>query len=190
MALALALTSEQDFRKRLTEFTEFLVRHGAEVVPPHQWEILRFQSAVGIGIVYFNARGGTKLTEACADAWACFTASEPWRGQRRMRHSQSKTVYALLIERDGDGCFLCGKPLGDDMTREHLLAVVDGGTNHLNNLVLAHAVCNHQMGALSIMAKIRMREARLAIERGDGTNEEWSAEVAAVPTMKCAGTSV
>lgn len=58
-----------------------------------------------------------------------------------------------------DCCFLCWEALGEDVTVEHLVPVSQGGTNHIGNKVLAHAECNQKMGHLSVMEKIRMREA-------------------------------
>jgi 5-methylcytosine-specific restriction endonuclease McrA len=55
---------------------------------------------------------------------------------------------ARILARDGDDCCYCGKPLGDDMTLEHRVAKSRGGSDDLENLKLAHARCNHEVGNL------------------------------------------
>jgi 5-methylcytosine-specific restriction endonuclease McrA len=55
---------------------------------------------------------------------------------------------ARILARDGDNCCYCKKPLGDDMTLEHRIALSNGGTDNLDNLKLAHAACNREVGNL------------------------------------------
>lgn len=65
-------------------------------------------------------------------------------------------IRELLRARDGDDCWLCGKPV--DFTRpvgtlwgpsiDHVIPKAAGGSNDLPNLRLAHAYpCNHAKGA-------------------------------------------
>ena len=65
------------------------------------------------------------------------------------------------MKRDGQLCFFCLKPVGVDITVEHLIALVDSGPDHLSNKVLAHSVCNQKAGSLSVMEKIQVRESNL-----------------------------
>ncbi len=76
--------------------------------------------------------------------------------------------------RDGDRCWLCAGKLdftaqpnsSKSPTIEHLLAKANGGTNALDNLVLAHPGCNKQLGTRSVAEKQRMRaKYRAARER-------------------------
>lgn len=77
-----------------------------------------------------------------------------------MTHTGSRSaaeLRAMVRDRDGDNCWLCGKPI--DFTRragtfmgpslEHAVPRAAGGTNALPNLRLAHAFpCNHAKGAV------------------------------------------
>lgn len=55
-------------------------------------------------------------------------------------------VVTALLARDGSDCWLCGDPLGDDITKEHRVPRSRGGSDDLSNLVLAHAACNRLLG--------------------------------------------
>lgn len=70
-------------------------------------------------------------------------------------YKQSKGRNALrkiLLKRDGDLCCWCKKPVLFDVSDddpqscsiEHLKRKSDGGTNSLDNLALAHKVCNNE----------------------------------------------
>lgn len=67
----------------------------------------------------------------------------------------------LLAIRDGRECWFCGvdKPK-DELTIEHLVAVTDGGTHNIKNLVLACTDCNAEAGTLSVAAKVKLRESK------------------------------
>lgn len=70
------------------------------------------------------------------------------------------TPYKRLIAiRDGKECFYCGvqKPK-DQLTIEHMLAVIDGGSHNIKNLVLACMPCNLLAGTLSVADKFKFRE--------------------------------
>jgi len=59
-------------------------------------------------------------------------------------------IAALLVKRDGDGCRWCGLPFGTrkamKRTFDHLIPKALGGSNVLENLCLAHAICNELRG--------------------------------------------
>ena len=66
-----------------------------------------------------------------------------------------------LAIRDGRECFYCGVALPKDkLTIEHMLAVNDGGSHDIKNLVLACMPCNLEAGTLSVAAKFKLREAK------------------------------
>lgn len=60
-----------------------------------------------------------------------------------------------LRQRDGGNCWLCEEPIDFSLppqhpkgaTLEHVIPKAAGGTNHLSNLRLSHAQCNHSRGA-------------------------------------------
>lgn len=86
-----------------------------------------------------------------------------------------------LLLRDGPDCWCCGLPLGDDITVEHLLAIVKGGNNSLDNKCLCHGKCNERLGSLAIVDKVKIRElARREVdeqlERQSGQSQDYVRE--------------
>lgn len=91
--------------------------------------------------------------------------SDPWGGltgtriHHRTGHGrdgawvQATSPYRLrhlrLVERDGTHCRLCGRPMPPDYPPEqdHNIPRSTGGSNALDNLQLAHKVCNMVKGA-------------------------------------------
>jgi 5-methylcytosine-specific restriction endonuclease McrA len=71
--------------------------------------------------------------------------------------SKAEKQRAKLLARDGDECWFCGDPLGDDQTIEHLVPKSAGGRNALANYALAHAKCNHDAADLPLIQKVEMR---------------------------------
>jgi hypothetical protein len=141
----------------ITEFKRKLKEAGAEILgPTNPYEVLRFRSSKGVGVVYTGRRGESWNAEAVAarehlEAGKGSLAPVEVRGRRK-----DKSTVAALLERDGDGCFFCGGPLEGDITVEHLVAVAHGGPNHVSNLFLAHGECNRAAGHLSAPEKIAM----------------------------------
>ncbi len=68
-------------------------------------------------------------------------------------NQRSKEVVKML-ERDGELCFACHKPLGDDITREHLLPKSLKAGESLHNKVLMHQECNQRLADLPLGHKI------------------------------------
>ena len=75
-------------------------------------------------------------------------------------------MIGRLMERDGEGCWLCGKPMRlDDRTIEHKLAQSLGGGDDFGNLAVTHAACNGRLGNLPLAEKEAMRrDAREAFD--------------------------
>lgn len=142
------------------KFIEWLVARGAQVLrPTNEWELVRFDCASGVAIVYGNSKGGTTFTGEALKAWEAFKSNGTWSAGARTRRVKLSPVVRTLLERDGDRCFYCfGHTSDADRSVEHLVPVAHGGPNHISNLVLAHGACNQRAGHLSAMEKIRMRE--------------------------------
>lgn len=144
-------------------FADQLQAAGAEILgPTNPYEVLRFRTKHGVGVIYKGKRGETWNAEAIAarDHLANQRGSlapVKVRGRRR-----DKATVEHLLERDGDQCFFCGDALGGDITVEHLVAIAHGGPNHVSNLFLAHAECNSKAGHLSAPEKIK----RAIVSRG------------------------
>ena len=156
----------RDLRARLPALQAFITERGGEVLAPaSEWELLRFKAQGGVHVVSHEASGHLRYGGDSALAVQCWLAKLPWRGSDSHRGQPGKRLRSqnvrTLLARDGDACFLCGRPLGDDLTEEHLVPVTHGGPDHLANKVLAHAACNKRMGHLSVMEKIRLREATM-----------------------------
>lgn len=143
-----------------TRFAAVLTAAGAEMLSPtNAYEVMRFRTKHGVGVIYENAKG-VRTWNAAAEAARAHLAAK--RGslapvEVKGRRRDAATVRALL-RRDGENCFFCRLPLGDDITVEHLVAVAHGGPNHISNLFLAHGGCNQRAGHLSAPEKITMRE--------------------------------
>lgn len=76
----------------------------------------------------------------------------------RRKRRRINPLIRRLLARDGDGCFYCGKALGEDHSFEHLLSDTDGGPFNLANLALAHSACNHLAGNLAVAQKVALRD--------------------------------
>lgn len=142
-------------------FKKWLVEKGAEILTnTNRYEVIRFRANNEIGVVYHGKRGHSYTGQA-EEACRCFKKNLPWRGWNKTQRAYSIEVRSLF-ERDGNCCFYCFKPMSDDeITREHLLSLTHGGSNHISNLVLCHRTCNIEAGALSLREKIAIREKNL-----------------------------
>lgn len=142
-------------------FAKWLGDQGAELLgPTNEWEVLRFKIGGWIGILHCGKRGVMRPNNPdTAEAWKCWKTGTVWQHRvKRKNRVQGSKAKARLLERDGDVCFYCGEPLGDDITVEHFVAIAHGGGNHMSNLALAHKKCNSIAGNLSVVEKVALRE--------------------------------
>ena len=144
---------------KIESFKKWLIARGAEVLEPtNEYEIVRFKANGKISVVYEGRRGVSFVGES-EQAYKAFTSKGKWTVDvQKAKRKNLSVIKRTLIERDGDKCFYCKKPLEDDITVEHLLALCHGGKNHISNYVLSHKDCNSKVGHLSIMDKIKIRE--------------------------------
>ncbi len=146
----------------MSRFAAWLRSQGAEVLAPtSEWELLRFRSGLGTGIVYTDAKGQLTWTAAAKQARAAWKAGDslPGKPKKKRRQPRDHVTIKALFHRDGKRCFFCPTKLTlDDATIEHLVPLTCGGTNHIANKALACAPCNSEAGHLSVMEKIKMRE--------------------------------
>lgn len=139
----------------IAAFTARLTEAGAELLAPtNPYEVLRFRTSKGVGVIYSGKRGETWNAEAIAarehlDGKLGSLAPVTVRGRRK-----DKATVGALMMRDGGDCFFCGGALDGDVTVEHLVAVAHGGPNHVSNLFLAHAACNQAAGHMSAPEKV------------------------------------
>lgn len=160
----MTMHTTSQLEKKLPAFKEFLTARGAEVLAPtSEWEVVRFRAAGVVAVVYRKATDQLTYQGVARKALDAFVSQGAWTAgvatpRKKTNAVKRSAVVNALLERDGDCCFLCRKPLGDDITEEHLVPVSSGGPNHIANKVLAHEACNLRMGHLSVMKKIAMRE--------------------------------
>lgn len=174
--------------RRTDPFKAFLRSRGCEVmVGTNPYEILRFKRQGRINVVYRKKSG--KLTIVGSDVDLAIVAYDqmlsrqkggkppkkmppalnvasgrPARRDMRRTKLRGSSLHKALLARDGDRCFYCGKKLGNDQTREHLLAVNHDGPDRIENQVLAHHACNVEAADLPIVEKIKLRD-RLRAKR-------------------------
>lgn len=146
----------------------WLRNNGAEILPvTNDYELLRFKGSE-VGIIYKSGKHGNKYT---TNAVNCFKSGRKWNGRPLNvgRKNSYKAQKKRLLIRDGNDCFFCCKPLGDDVTVEHLVSLVQGGKNTLGNMVLSHEECNNQAGNATVKQKIDIRISNL-IKQDNGKN--------------------
>jgi hypothetical protein len=165
---------------KVERFLAWLAENGAEVgTPTNPYEVVRYRAYWKKGraethIIYAKESGLLTFTGASRLHYERFLAGAPLVGKGEP--FVSKFDYAApddqpleagegptarrrkkLMERDGDGCWFCGQPLGSDVTLEHLVPRSRGGGNDAANCVLAHAKCNQDAANLSISEKVELR---------------------------------
>ncbi|MEC9017664.1 MAG: HNH endonuclease [Pseudomonadota bacterium] len=157
-------------KKKAPGFRDLVIEAGGEWLgPTNPYELMRFRTVYGVGVVYSGKRGETWNAEAVKardhiQAGKGSLAPVTVRGRRT-----GKATVEALIARDGDGCFFCGLSLEGDITVEHLVSIAHGGPNHISNLFLSHAECNRKAGHMAAPLKIAMRdEMRAKLEAPHG----------------------
>lgn len=140
-------------------FGDWLRTQGADVLEvTSPWEFARFRANSMLHIIYVDKAGTVNTGEfalECLAAWRR-NANVPM-GFTSKRKSLGANMRATLAARDGTECFFCGAEMKpEEMTIEHLVGKNKGGTDHSDNLVLAHEKCNQGIGAIPLVAKIEI----------------------------------
>ena len=157
-----------DFKKKWPKFKEWLEAHGSEVLAPtNKYEVARFTTAEGIGVVYCNQHGRiTKWVHGALDAWCAWENQKPYRAKPKPERIsrgaiKRKILVTSIADRDGWNCVYCGIELdADTATLEHIVPIARGGFDGKPNLTLACEPCNKAVGHKSAREKIEY-----AIER-------------------------
>lgn len=145
----------------LSRFENYLREHGCEILPTsNEYELLRFRSALGVGVIYTGKKGLSCNVPFVADAVQLFLADQQWQAGKipGTKSTTSPKRKAALLARDGDLCWLCNLPLNGDITEEHLVSRAQRGKNTLDNIVLTHFKCNERLGHLALVDKIKLRD--------------------------------
>lgn len=145
-----------------TRLNEFLEVGGAKIMAvTNEFEVARFISANGTCVIYRNKKGVISYSNEHAEAaFQLFLRGKPWSATKVHNRVPRKTIEAKLLERDGDDCFFCFVKFSEAVppTLEHLLAINNGGNNHIANLCLACEPCNVEVGSMHIAEKMKIRE--------------------------------
>jgi hypothetical protein len=161
--------------RRGAAFKAFLAERGCDLLAPtNKYEVLRFKRAGRTNVVYRKANGrftpvGTDIEIAVAAFESIEQRARGGRARKvtmlippaveaRRAKLRGSAVHKALLARDGDRCFYCGRKLGTDQSREHLVSAAHGGSDRLDNLALAHHACNVKAGELSLIDKIKLRD--------------------------------
>ena len=161
-------------------FLAFVAEHGGEVgTPTNPYEVVRYRAywrgtqTSSIHIVYAKENGLLTWTGGSQGHYRAFLDGTPmeqlpgadvWERSAELeaklkspKRSKSAITRENLRERDGDDCWFCGAPMGDDCTIEHLIPKSKGGRDSLSNYALAHLKCNNDAANLPLVQKIALR---------------------------------
>ena len=148
--------------KEMLAFSSWLTERGSEIIPPsNTYEVMRFRTDTGVGVIYRNGSGRiTSWVNGADKAYRAFKLGEAWRAipkPRRKPGTRIRHLTAAVIERDGLACFYCAKDTSEeDRSLEHLCSVTHGGPDHLANLALSHTACNRAVGHMSVIEKLEL----------------------------------
>ncbi len=151
----------EDLDKLRPRFDAWLLANGSAIYQPtNEYELMRFLTDKGIGIIYQNASGKiSSHANGSCEALRAFLDQTPWRAKPKKQRSKGAAKrtrdMAALFARDGAGCSYCPKLLTNETaTIEHYVPITAGGGNHLSNKGLACQPCNTAVGHMSVRQKI------------------------------------
>lgn len=138
----------------IIKFKNWIEENSGEIEPStNKYEKIRFRG-IEVGILYKSGKTNNEFTDITIHE---FKLKKIWSGRPiKMKRDTNKKTKIKIIQRDGCDCFYCGKPLEDDITIEHLVSLVSGGTNKISNLVLSHEVCNLRAGNMALVNKVKI----------------------------------
>lgn len=139
----------------IQKFEKWLRNRGCEILPvtnEHEW--LRFRGKK-VGVLYLSGKTSNSYTQ---EAIMAYQSGGKWNGRpaRTGRSKSYRKQKEQILDRDGDCCFLCGKPMGDDITLEHLVPLSKGGKNTIDNMVLMDEECNQSLDNMGLIDKMKI----------------------------------
>lgn len=158
-------------------FLSYLAQQGCEIgKPTNGYEVVRYRAywkgskGPVTHIVYAKESGLLTWMQGTQEHYRAFVGgmallfnkapeSLPHVAAKPVRSGPSKSAVRreTLRVRDGDDCWFCGLPMGDDCTIEHLVPKSKGGGNNLDNYALAHKACNAAAADKPLVEKIELR---------------------------------
>lgn len=143
-----------------SDLARFVVERGAVMLETtNEWEVMRFQSKEGVGVVYKNKYDKRTYTGTAIEALEAYKASNNGWNVEKTERTRLPDAKRRVVGRDGITCFYCGKPTDEkERTLEHVLSITSGGNNTLDNLAIACYKCNQEAGSLSVVEKVKLRD--------------------------------
>lgn len=139
--------------------------------PTNEFEVLRYKSHVYDGngekiagksqvhILWVKLNGNLTWSPATQEHYRAFIEQIPYRALVKKNTARvNRSLVAEIRRRDGDDCFYCCTPCGDDATVEHLIPRKVGGGNSTHNLALAHQKCNGLAASMTLVEKVKLRD--------------------------------
>jgi len=163
----------REVQQRLHKFERWLKSRGAEIlINTNQYELIRFRGTKGTSIVYRkdNLDAAASFFNEAEDAWCNYLVNGPWRAilptPRQAGHRNGVEMRTIRA-RDGNDCFFCCEYVTEhSATIEHLVALGQGGPQHISNKFLAHGECNMRAGNISAPEKIKIHTDALLRKNG------------------------
>lgn len=153
-------TDRTAFAKLWPKFKAWLGEHGSDILAPtNPYEVARFTTNEGTGVVYTKGSGRIASWTGGADtAFIAWKTGQPWRAREKTarRRNISRPTILALMQRDGPCCVYCPTELTvDTATVDHIVPVTAGGPDSVINKALSCEPCNVAGGALSPVEKMR-----------------------------------
>lgn len=150
-------------RDDIPQFIKWLDDQGAQVLATtNPYELVRFKTVNGVSVVY-TGKKGQSFTGESEVAYQHWRDKKRWITHDRYRR-QMTSLKKKLANRDGEHCFWCGKvDTIDNLTVEHILNKMHGGSDNTRNLSLACPPCQRALGNSPIVEKILYRERMLGL---------------------------
>jgi hypothetical protein len=140
-------------------FKLWLQERGSEFyASTNPYEVLRFNTPSGVGLVFRNDKTAVSAANAAAKiAIKAFYENGPWRAVDATKRIYISPQRKAIMARDGDKCVYCERIFTEEFSPriEHVVPVTAGGPNHLSNLALACEDCDKAVGTKSAAEKIR-----------------------------------
>ena len=161
----------------LKKFKAWLLENGSVIHENtnNEYEVLRFSTPEGVGVLYKDKRGSISSGVRGADAaYSAFHSGKKWSAaqptKRRTYGSHRKLL--AIVERDGLDCIYCGTTIPLEIaTREHFVALSRGGPDTPENTVIACKDCNMAVGSMTVKQKIEYALSK-RLKSGDSNGKE------------------
>ena len=147
--------------RRIADFEDWLRAAGADILATtNEHEVLRWRCSLGAGVIYRGRRGLSANGPMATEAVECFVRQRRWAGKAApTKRRNQASPREQLKKRDGERCFYCERTDCLPLTVEHLIPVSAGGPDTLGNKVLAGRACNEALGHMTLVEKLRRRDA-------------------------------